>query len=226
MTASLLAAAASERPLGWLDGAGVALWLLGFLWESIGDWQLARFKADPANRGAVMDRGLWRFSRHPNYFGESCVWWGFYLLALSGGGWWAVISPVVMTVMLLKVSGVSLLEKDIGERRPGYRDYIARTNAFLPWIPRGSAIAFTFLLGSCAAMNSTPMPTVAKVDLPRFMGPWHVIANIPTFIERDAYNAVESYQLDPDGSIATTLDKSYPISRPLFMYTAGEAEAR
>lgn len=200
----LLAAINSPRPIGWLDYAGAALWLLGFLWESFGDWQLAHFKADAANRGKVMDRGLWRYSRHPNYFGEACLWWGFFLVALGAGGWWAIVSPLVMTTLLLKVSGVSLLEKDIGERRPGYRDYIARTNAFLPWIPRVSAIAFTFLLGSCAAMNSTPMPTVASVDLPRFMGPWHVIANIPTFIEKGAHNAVESYRLLPDGTIETT----------------------
>lgn len=79
-----------------------------------------------------MDRGLWRNSRHPNYFGELCVWWGLYLIALSGQNWWALSSPVLMTVLLLKVSGVALQEKDIGERRPGYRDYIARTNAFFP----------------------------------------------------------------------------------------------
>ena len=79
-----------------------------------------------------MDRGLWRNSRHPNYFGEFCVWWGFYLVALSAQGWWAIASPVLMTVLLLKVSGVALQEKDIAERRPGYREYIARTNAFFP----------------------------------------------------------------------------------------------
>jgi len=79
-----------------------------------------------------MDRGLWRTSRHPNYFGEFCVWWGIYLIALSTQAWWAIASPVLMTVLLLKVSGVALVENDIAERRPGYREYIARTNAFFP----------------------------------------------------------------------------------------------
>ena len=82
------------------------------------------------------DRGLWRYTRHPNYFGEFCVWWGFYLMALAAGGWWALFSPLLMSVLLMKVSGVTLLEKDIGERRPAYRDYIARTNAFFPGMPR------------------------------------------------------------------------------------------
>jgi steroid 5-alpha reductase family enzyme len=83
-----------------------------------------------------MAAGLWRYSRHPNYFGEFCVWWGLWLVALSAGAWWSVLSPLLMTVLLLKVSGVTLLEKDIGERRPAYRAYVARTNAFFPWRPR------------------------------------------------------------------------------------------
>ncbi|ROH88028.1 DUF1295 domain-containing protein [Pseudomethylobacillus aquaticus] len=132
----LLGAANSSSPLSWLDGLGLALWLFGFLWESIGDAQLSRFKADPANRGKVMDSGLWRYSRHPNYFGECCLWWGFYLIALSAGAWWSLPAPVLMTLLLLKVSGVALLEKDIGERRPAYAAYIARTNAFIPGLPR------------------------------------------------------------------------------------------
>ena len=116
------------------DTLGVCLILVGASFEAVADWQLARFKADTAHRGQVMDRGLWRRSRHPNYFGEFCVWWGVYLVALSasGWGWWAVASPVLMTVLLLKVSGVALQEKDIAERRPAYRDYVARTNAFFP----------------------------------------------------------------------------------------------
>lgn len=128
----LLAGIHSDAPLGWLDYAGVALWAIGFVFEAGGDWQLARFKANPANRGKVMDRGLWRYTRHPNYFGDFCIWWGFFLIALSAGGWWSVIGPVLMSVLLLRVSGVALLEKDIGERRPAYRDYVQRTNAFFP----------------------------------------------------------------------------------------------
>ncbi len=128
----LLGAALGARPLGWLDYAGVALWVLGFLFEAGGDWQLSRFKADPANQGKVMDRGFWRWTRHPNYFGDFAIWWGFYLIALSAGAWWAIIGPVVMSTLLMRVSGVTLLEKDIGKRRPGYAEYIRRTNSFFP----------------------------------------------------------------------------------------------
>jgi len=131
----LLAAINSTAPLGWLDLAGAALWLVGLVFEAGGDWQLARFKAEPANRGKVLDTGLWRYTRHPNYFGDFCVWWGLFLVALAGGGWWSVAGPLLMSFMLLKVSGVALLEKDIGERRPDYRDYVRRTNAFFPGPP-------------------------------------------------------------------------------------------
>jgi steroid 5-alpha reductase family enzyme len=134
----LLAATGSTAPLGWLDAAGVALWLVGMVFEAGGDWQLARFKRDPGNRGKVLDTGLWRYTRHPNYFGDFCVWWGLFLIALAADGWWSVVGPLLMSVLLLKVSGVALLEKDIGERRPAYRDYIRRTNAFFPGPPRAT----------------------------------------------------------------------------------------
>ncbi|HEX4953909.1 MAG TPA: DUF1295 domain-containing protein [Thermoanaerobaculia bacterium] len=121
----------------WSDLAGIVLWVVGFAFEAGGDWQLARFKADPANRGKVMDRGFWRYTRHPNYFGDACQWWGFWLLALAApGGVWTVGAPVLMTFFLLRVSGVALLEKTIGERRPAYRAYIERTSPFVPWWPR------------------------------------------------------------------------------------------
>lgn len=132
----LMAALAADSPLALLDWLGAALWLFGITFEATADWQLSRFKADPANSGQVMDRGLWRYSRHPNYFGEFCVWWGAWLVALAAGGLWSIISPLLMSVLLLRVSGVALLEKDIGERRPAYRDYIARTSTFFPWPPR------------------------------------------------------------------------------------------
>ena len=132
----LLAAQVSPRALTWIDALGAAVVVFGLAFESAGDWQLARFKAAAGSHGKVMDRGLWRYTRHPNYFGEFCVWWGFYLIALSAGGWWTVVSPLLMSVLLLKVSGVTLLEKDIGERRPAYRDYMARTNAFFPGPPK------------------------------------------------------------------------------------------
>jgi steroid 5-alpha reductase family enzyme len=133
----LLGAIAGEsRALGVLDAVGVALWLAGFMFETVGDWQLARFKADPASAGRVMDRGLWRYTRHPNYFGDFCVWWGFYAIALAAGAWWSFVGPVIMSVLLLRVSGVALLERHIGKRRPGYAEYARRTNAFFPGPPR------------------------------------------------------------------------------------------
>lgn len=128
--------AAPATVLNPLDYIGAALVLAGIVTETLADRQLAVFVADPANRGKVLDRGLWRYSRHPNYFGEFCVWWGFYVIALAAGGWWSILSPLLMSVLLLRVSGVRLLEQDIGERRPGYAAYVARTNAFFPGPPR------------------------------------------------------------------------------------------
>jgi steroid 5-alpha reductase family enzyme len=128
----LLGAFASNRPLGWLDHAGLALWGIGFLFEAVADWQLARFRRDPANQGRVLDRGLWRFTRHPNYFGECCVWWGFFLIALSAGAWWALPGPLLISFLLLRVTR----QADIGKRRPAYADYVLKTNAFFPGRPR------------------------------------------------------------------------------------------
>jgi steroid 5-alpha reductase family enzyme len=133
----LLAALASSRQPNWLDALGAAVVVFGLAFETLGDGQLARFKANAGSQGRVLDTGLWRYTRHPNYFGEFCVWWGFYLIALAAGGWWSVIAPLLMSLLLLKVSGVALLEKDIGTRRPEYRSYVGRTNAFFPGRPRG-----------------------------------------------------------------------------------------
>jgi steroid 5-alpha reductase family enzyme len=129
---SLFGALQTPQPWGVFDSVGAALVAFGLVYETVADWQMSRFKHDPANHAHVMDRGLWRHTRHPNYFGECCVWWGFFLFAAASGAWWALVSPVLMSVLLLKVSGVTLLEQDIGERRPAYRDYVARTNAFFP----------------------------------------------------------------------------------------------
>jgi len=129
---------ASPTPPGltvW-DLLGLGVWLTGFLFETVGDAQLTAFKADPANRGKVLDTGLWAWTRHPNYFGDALVWWGFFLIALSvPGGAWTIFSPVLMTFLLVRVSGVSLLEKGLKESKPGYAEYVARTSAFFPRRP-------------------------------------------------------------------------------------------
>lgn len=123
--------------IGPLAVIGAVVWAVGLFFETLGDAQLARFKADPANRGKVMNKGLWAYSRHPNYFGETLIWWGLFLITLSTPyGWWAFISPVVITFLLLKVSGVTLLEATIVERRPEYREYLETTSAFIPWFPK------------------------------------------------------------------------------------------
>ena len=132
----LMPAIGSPAAINIFDYLGLGLWAIGMLFEAGGDYQLTRFKSDPGNRGKVMDRGLWRYTRHPNYFGNACIWWGFGLIAVAAGAWWALLSPILMTFLLLKVSGVSLLEQDIGRRRPAYADYIARTSAFIPLPPK------------------------------------------------------------------------------------------
>jgi steroid 5-alpha reductase family enzyme len=122
------------------DIIGSALWGIGFFFESIADYQLAKFKVDPSNQGKVMDRGLWAYSRHPNYFGEALIWWGLFVITLSTpNSWWAIISPVIITVVLLKMTGIALMERTIVDNRPGYREYIQRTNAFFPWVPKKEA---------------------------------------------------------------------------------------
>jgi len=136
----LLQVQASTAPASWtwLDVLGLALFAIGFFFESVGDLQLARFKADPANKGKVMDRGLWRYTRHPNYFGDATLWWGFGCFALAtSASLWTLVGPVLMTFLIIKVSGVALLEKGLGATKPKYRDYVRRTSAFFPWPPRG-----------------------------------------------------------------------------------------
>jgi steroid 5-alpha reductase family enzyme len=124
--------------LGVLDGVGGGIWLIGFAFEALGDYQLDRFKANPENSGKVMDRGLWRFTRHPNYFGDATLWWGVAIVALGAGAGaaWGLAGSAVDTLILTRVSGKPILEKDIEERRPGYRAYIERTSGFFPLPPR------------------------------------------------------------------------------------------
>ena len=133
----LLQAQSARAPLNLLDVAGVIVFAVGLVFETIGDLQLVRFRADSGNHGRVLRTGLWRFTRHPNYFGDAAVWWGFFLIALATpGSAWTVFSPLLMTFFLLKVSGVVMLEKKLVESRPEYAEYVASTSAFVPWFPR------------------------------------------------------------------------------------------
>jgi len=136
----LLVVQRSGQPdaITWLDALGLLLFIVGFAFEAVGDFQMARFKDEPANKGRVLDSGLWRYTRHPNYFGDALLWWGFWLLTASAtGAVWTVASPLIMTILLLKVSGVALLEKGLAQTKPHYRDYVRRTSSFIPWPPKG-----------------------------------------------------------------------------------------
>jgi len=135
----ILVAVRAAQPAGLtaVDGLGTVLVAVGFAFEVVGDHQLARFKAEPAHRGQVLDRGLWRYTRHPNYFGDATLWWGLYTVACATpGGWLTILSPALMSFLLMRVSGVTLLEAGLKASRPGYREYIMRTPAFVPWFPR------------------------------------------------------------------------------------------
>lgn len=136
----LLPAITSDAPLNVIDVAAALLWTTGFVFEAGGDFQLARFKARPHSEGRVLNSGLWRYTRHPNYFGDFCIWWSFYLFAVASGGWWSIASPLLMSILLLKISGVAMLEKTISDRRPKYAEYIQSTNAFFPWPPRSGTV--------------------------------------------------------------------------------------
>jgi len=126
----------SQSSLHWLDAAAAILFVVGFYWEAVADWQLMQFRRQASHPQEVLQTGLWRYSRHPNYFGECLIWWGFGLFGAAAGNHWVWFSPVIMTFLLLKVSGVSLMEQTIHTRRPGYAVYAQRTNAFIPGIPK------------------------------------------------------------------------------------------
>jgi steroid 5-alpha reductase family enzyme len=128
----------NNSPVGILDFSGIAFWIIGFSFETGGDFQLARFRADPSNKGKVLDHGFWRYTRHPNYFGDSSVWWGYALICIASGIYLPVMGSILMTALIIKVSGVALLEKTLKDQKPQYRDYIEKTSAFIPWFPKKS----------------------------------------------------------------------------------------
>ena len=138
ISAPLLGAqyASPEKSPGFLDFAGILLWIIGFIFETGGDFQLAKFKSDPSNKGRVLDTGFWKYTRHPNYFGDSAVWWGYGLICLSAGSYFPALGSVLMTALIIKVSGVVLLEKSLKDQKPQYREYIEKTSAFIPWLPK------------------------------------------------------------------------------------------
>jgi len=122
--------------LQWLDYAGILVWIIGFTFEAGGDIQLARFKSNPQNKGKVLNTGFWKYTRHPNYFGDSAVWWSYALFCIAAGSYWLSLGSVLMTLLIIKVSGVALLEKSLTNTKPQYSEYIRKTNAFIPWFPK------------------------------------------------------------------------------------------
>lgn len=134
----LLGANMGSQPdtLQILDYLGILIWMIGFNFEAGGDYQLARFKKNPQNKGKVLNTGFWKYTRHPNYFGDSAVWWAFGIFSIAAGNYWHSIGSILMTLLIIKVSGVALLEKSLNETKPQYKEYIQKTNSFLPWFPK------------------------------------------------------------------------------------------
>ncbi len=133
---AMILMSARQKPLAWFGYLGLAVWCLGFLFEALGDYQLDSFLKNPSNRGKMNDRGLWRYSRHPNYFGESTMWWGIFIIALvAPWGWVGVIGPLTITGTILFVSGIPMTEKMM-TGIPGWDDYKRKTSAFIPWFPK------------------------------------------------------------------------------------------
>ena len=126
----------SNGDLNILDYIGILVWLVGFTFEAGGDYQLARFKSNSKNKGKVLNTGFWKYTRHPNYFGDSAVWWAYGIFSIAAGSYWQIIGSIIMTLLIIKISGVSLLEKTLKDTKPQYRDYIKRTNSFFPWFPK------------------------------------------------------------------------------------------
>jgi steroid 5-alpha reductase family enzyme len=130
---------AGTNPLNIIDFVAIIFWLIGFTFEAGGDFQLAKFKSNPQNKGKVLNTGFWKYTRHPNYFGDSTVWWAFGLFSVAAGSYFPILSSVLMMALIIKVSGVVLLEKSLSGKKTEYRDYIMKTSAFFPWFPKKSA---------------------------------------------------------------------------------------
>ena len=126
----------SNGNLQILDYLGIIIWIIGFTFETVGDFQLSNFKRDPKNKGKILHTGLWKYTRHPNYFGDSAVWWAYGIFSIAAGSYWQAIGAVIMTLLILKISGVSLLEKTLKETKPQYKEYIQKTSSFIPWFPK------------------------------------------------------------------------------------------
>jgi len=125
-----------NNDLSWLDFLAIFIWLIGIVFEAGGDYQMTKFKKNPENKGKVLNTGFWKYTRHPNYFGDSAVWWAYAIFSIAAGSYWTVVGSIIMTFLLLKVSGVALLEKSLKAGKPEYHEYIKKTNSFLPWFPK------------------------------------------------------------------------------------------
>lgn len=126
----------TTNQLNYIDYAAIFIWIVGFIFETVGDYQLKKFKSNPSNKGKLLTTGLWKYTRHPNYFGDSLIWWSFGLFAVATGSYYPLIGSIIMTLLLLKVSGVSLLEKTLKKSKPGYEKYMKSTSAFFPLPPK------------------------------------------------------------------------------------------
>jgi len=131
-----ISSSTSSGTLNVLDYIGMLVWLIGFAFEAGGDFQLARFKSNSGNQGKVLQTGFWKYTRHPNYFGDAAVWWAYAIFSVAAGSYWQIIGSILMTILIIKVSGVSLLERTLKDTKPQYKDYIQKTSSFFPWFPK------------------------------------------------------------------------------------------
>jgi len=125
-----------SNQISWIDYIAILVWIIGFVFESVGDYQLTKFKRNLSNKGKVLNTGLWKYTRHPNYFGDAAIWWGYALFCVSSGIYWPILGSVAMTFLIIKISGVSLLEESLKDKKPEYQNYIEKTSSFFPWFPK------------------------------------------------------------------------------------------